>query len=53
MTVLSFIVAIAREDVQIPKQYDHIQYLDVRTDPAFMDRVIERIRQREEAQPGG
>ena len=35
-----FIIAIAREDAHIPKQYDHIQYLDVRTDPGFMDRVV-------------
>lgn len=48
-----FIVAIAREDMKIPKQYDHIQYLDVRTAPDFMDRVIKRIHKKEVARPGG
>jgi hypothetical protein len=47
------IVAIAREAVQIPIQFDHINYVDVKAAPDFMDRVVERIRKREEAQPGG
>lgn len=48
-----FIVAIAREAVQIPIQFDHINYVDVKAAPDFMDRVVERIRKREKAQPGG
>jgi len=39
-----FIIPIARDDVEVPTQYDHIHYIDVRSDPDFMDRVIERIR---------
>ncbi len=42
-----FIIGIAREDMVIPKQYDHIHYLDVRTDDRFMERVAERIRKRD------
>jgi hypothetical protein len=48
-----FIVAIAREAVKIPIQFDHINYVDVEAAPDFMDRVVERIRKREKAQPGG
>jgi hypothetical protein len=42
-----FIIPIARDDVKVPAQYDHIQYLDVRMDPDFMERVAERIRKRD------
>ena len=42
-----FIIPIARDDVKIPEQYKDIQYLDVRTAPDFMDRVAERIRERD------
>jgi hypothetical protein len=48
-----FIVAIAREAIKIPTQYDHIQCLDVQTDPHFMNRVVDRIRKREQVSPGG
>jgi hypothetical protein len=42
-----FFIAIAREDVTVPTQYNHIQYLDVRTDADFMDRIVERIRKQD------
>jgi len=42
-----FILPIACEDVKIPEQYKDIQYLDVRTAPDFMDRIAERIRERD------
>jgi hypothetical protein len=31
----------------VPTQYNHIQYLDVRTDADFMDRIVERIRKQD------
>ncbi len=42
-----FIIAIARDDVTVPGLYDDIQYLDVRTDPDFMNRVATRIHNRD------
>lgn len=42
-----FIVAIARDDIKVPFQYFRIQYLDVRTDQDFMERVAQRIMKRE------
>lgn len=48
-----FIIALAREDVVVPKQYEGIQYLDVRKSPDFIERIAERIHKRENINPHG
>lgn len=46
-----FINPIAREAVKIPTQYDHINYLDIHSAPDFMDRLMERIKKRQQLCP--
>lgn len=40
-----FILALARDTVEIPQEYNHIQFADASVDPEFMEHIVRQIRE--------